>query len=161
MHAQSPLEVPAVNRPCVDDTTYILQLKVFQIAHVTSVCRSASRTDFRELAGLRDQGPWVLLFLQRRFLQQPRTHARIRHFVSTHAVIHMVGGHALPTADQLAAAAPRKAQRLPLNPLHAHEHSRSMAGRASAPPLTCQLCSDPIDTEEDEHIEVLTAPCCI
>jgi hypothetical protein len=70
----------------------------------------------------------------------------------------MVAGHASLKADQLAAAAPRKAQRLPLNPLHVLEHSRSMAGSASAAPLTCQLCSDPIDTDADDHIEVLTAP---
>lgn len=78
---------------------------------------------------------------------------------SAHALIPMVG-HASQKADQLAAAAPRKAQRLPLNPLHALESSRSMAGSVSGPLLTCQLCSDPIDTEADEHIEVLFATWC-
>ena len=77
---------------------------------------------------------------------------------SASALSHMVAGDASLQADQSAAAAPCRAQRLPLNPLHALEHSRSMAGSVSAPPVTCQLCSDPIDTEADDHIEVLTAP---
>ena len=78
----------------------------------------------------------------------------LHDFHVAHGPIHMVAGNAVLKAEQRAAAAPREVQRLALNPWDALECSRSMAGSASNPPLPCQLCSEAIKTEVDDHIKV-------